>query len=77
MKPSRDWTNPKHRRELAEALDRDIQAMNDEPGSGVRMSHEQGKTAVYLSRDGQFLVEHEPDGRIRRTLLEPLQHFRT
>ena len=36
--------------------------MSEEPGSGVRMCHEQGKTAVCLSQDGQWLIEHESNG---------------
>ena len=51
------------------SLDRDIHSMSESPGSGVRMCHAQRKTAVYLSRDGQYLVEHEPEGTIRRLLL--------
>ncbi len=46
-------------------LDKAIRAMSEEPGSGVRMCHEQGKTAVYLSHDRQSIIEHEPDGTIR------------
>ena len=46
--------------------------MSEEPGSGIRMCHEQGKTAVYLSRDGRFIVEHEPNGAIRHLPLATL-----
>ena len=35
------------------------------------MCHEQGKTAVYLSDDGKYLVEHPPHGPIKRTPFEP------
>ena len=77
MTTSRDWTEPTRRREAADALDRDIKAMSEEPGSGVRMCHEQGKTAVYLSRDGRFIVEHEPHGAIRHEPLDVLAHGRT
>ena len=72
MTTSRDWSTLETRREAARALERDIQAMSEEPGSGVRMCHEQGKTAVYLSDDEQFLIEHEPNGAIRRVQLDPL-----
>lgn len=72
MTSSRDWTDISRRREAAEALDQDIQAMSEEQGSGVRMCHEQGKTAVYLSGDGRFVVEHEPSGAIRHLPLETL-----
>ena len=65
-----DWTDPVRLREAAEALDQEIRAMCAEPGSGVRMCHEQGKTAVYLSRDGRYIVEHEPNGTIRHLPLE-------
>ena len=30
------------------------------------MCHAQGKTAVYLSDDGQYIVEHSPAGTIVR-----------
>ena len=54
------------RRDEQDALSRRIPEMSErEPGSGVRMCHEQGKTAVHLSRDGQYLVEHEPNGVLR------------
>ena len=66
---SRDWTKPTRRREAAEALDHDIKTMREEPGSGVRMCHEQGKIAVYLSRDGRFVIEHEPHGPVRHVAL--------
>ena len=48
--------------------------MSEEPGSGVRMCHEQGKTAVYLSDDERFLIEHEPNGTVRRVPLDPLRY---
>lgn len=47
-------------------LERDILAMDAEAGSGVRMCHEQRKTAVYLSADGRHIVEQEPSGAVRR-----------
>ena len=74
MTTSRDWTSSTHRNEAAEALDRDIRAMSEEPGSGIRMCHEQGKTAVSLSDDGQFIVEHEPNGTIRHLPREETAH---
>ena len=71
MTAQTDWTDPVRLREAAEALDQAIRAMCAEPGSGVRMCHEQGKTAVYLSvRDGRYIVEHEPNGTIRHLPLE-------
>ena len=54
-----------------DALSQAIEEMSRTPGSGVRMCHEQGKTAVYLSRDGKFIVTHPPDGPITRELLPP------
>ena len=48
------------------SIEHDIRTMSEEPGGGVRMCHEQRKTAVYLSDDGQYIVEHEPNGYIRR-----------
>ena len=77
MTTSRDWTKPTRHHEAAEALDHDIKTMSEEPGSGVRMCHEQGKTAVYLSRDGRFVIEHEPHGPVRHVALELLAHGST
>ena len=51
--------------------------MSEEPGSGVRMCHEQGKTAVCLSQDGQWLIEHESNGAIRRRPFVPALQTRT
>ena len=45
-------------------LERDIRAMEEEAGSSIGMCHEQGKTAVYLSEDGKYIVEREPSGTI-------------
>ena len=56
--------------DAAGTLEDAIRAMDGEPGSGVRMCHEQGKTAVYLSDDGKYIVEHEPSGIIRRLPLD-------
>ena len=66
----REMTNPIHRREVTEPLDQDIRAMSEQSGSGVRMCHEQGKTAVYLSEDGRSIVEHEPHGVVRHLPLD-------
>lgn len=46
-----------------------LKEMERTPESGVKMCHEQGKTAVYLSKDGKYIVEHPPHGAITRTLL--------
>ena len=58
--------------EAAGLLERDIRAMEDEAGSSIAMCHEQGKTAVYLSDDGKYIVEREPGGAIRRLPLGAL-----
>lgn len=48
-----------------------LKRMENTPGSGVAMCHQQGKTAVYLSDDGKYIVEHPPHGPITRTLRSP------
>ena len=48
-----------------------LEEMERTPESGVKMCHEQGKTAVYLSEDGKYIVEHSPHGAITRTPLTP------
>lgn len=35
--------------------------------SSITMCHAQGKTAVYLSEDGKYIVEHPPYGEPKRT----------
>ena len=45
----------------------DLRQMEQTPGSGVAVCHAQGKTAVYLSRDRKYIVEHPPHGPITRT----------
>ena len=71
MTTSRDGTNSEDHRDATTALDCDIRAMSGEDGSGVRMCHEQGRTAVYLSSDERFIIEHEPNGTTRKL------HYRT
>ena len=34
------------------------------------MCHRQGKTAVYLSKDKRYIIEHPPHGPITRIPLE-------
>lgn len=58
--------------EAAGALEGDIRAMEDEAGSSIAMCHEQGKTAVYLSEDGTYIVEREPGGALCRLPLGKL-----
>ena len=62
----RDWAKPGVAQRALKALQASIDEMSRTPGSGVAMCHAQGKTAVYLSDDGKYLVEHEPDGTIIR-----------
>ena len=66
MAPTGNQTESTAKRESGGSLEHDVRKMSEEPGSGVRMCHEQRKTAVYLSEDGQYIVEHEPSGLIRR-----------
>lgn len=49
------------------ALIDDLKQMQQTPGSGVAMCHAQGKTAVYLSGDRKYIVEHPPHGPMTRT----------
>ena len=65
-----DGTSPT-RSAATDALARRLREMSEQPGSSVRMCHEQGKTAVYLSRDGRWLVHHAPDGTIRYQRYRP------
>ena len=51
-------------------LEERTRAMSEERGSGIRICHQQGKTAVNLSEDGNRIVEREPD-RILRTDYRP------
>ena len=63
----RDWDKPGVAERALEAL----RAFNDEmsrtPGSGVAVCHPKGKTSVYLSADGKYLVEHNPEPGGRRS----------
>ena len=52
-------------------LDEFIAQMERTPNSGVKMCHEQGKTAVYRTDDGKWLVEHPPHGPITLRPSEP------
>ena len=53
------------------ALFQDMHDMSRTPKSGVAMCHAQGKTAVYVSADKQYIVEEPPHGPVRRTLRTP------
>lgn len=58
-------TPTEQQRRLRQAI-----AETTQPGSGIAMCHRQGKTAVYLSDDGRYIVEHPPHGPIIRISLE-------
>ena len=78
---SREWAGrkpPKAATDRAPVVTKRMQAISElleemarTPASGVQMCHEQGKTAVYLSDDGKYIVEHPPHGPIRRTPFNP------
>ena len=56
---------------LIDAIRQDMEEMRRTPRSGVKMCHEQGKTAVYLSADKQYIVHEPPNGPITRRRLPP------
>ena len=56
---------------LIDAIEKDIEDMQRTPRSGVGMCHEQGKTAVYLSEDKQYIVHEPPNGPMTRKRLPP------
>ena len=58
---------PPNCRTLAES----IAWMDRTPDSGVKMCHAQGKTAIYRTADGKWLVEHPPHGPITLRPFEP------
>ena len=72
MTTTHDSRSSPSRRYSAGTLEHNIRAMSAEPGSGVRMCHEQRKTAVYLSEDGQYIVTHEMNDKRHRLPLEAL-----
>ena len=53
------------------AISEALQEMARTPNSSVKMCHSQGKTAVYLSDDKKYIVEHPPHGPITRTPFQP------
>ena len=63
----RNWTDPEIAEEAMEGLRRQMRQTGEDPDSGIRMCHRQGKTAVYLSDDGHSIIEHSPDGIITET----------
>ena len=56
-------------------MEQSIAEMARTPGSGIAMCHEQGKTAVYLSKDKTCIVEHPPHGPITHTPLDDCDSF--
>ena len=62
---------------LIDAIEKDMDDMQRTPRSGVKMCHEQGKTAVYLSEDKQYIVHEPPNGPITRKRLPPAQADRS
>ena len=54
----------------ARRIETSLERMARTPGSSIAMCHAQGKTAVYLSSDKRFIVEHTPDGTVTRTPLK-------
>ncbi len=54
-----------------EALIEHAREQAADPQSGVTMCHRQGKTAVYLSQDRRYIVEHPPHGPVKQTLRKP------
>lgn len=54
-----------------EALIKHARKQADDPQSGITMCHRQGKTAVYLSQDRRYIVEHPPHGPVKQTLRKP------
>ncbi len=69
-KPTATSTTPSEPN-MMDAIFERIDEMERTPGSGIAMCHQQGKTAVYVSEDRKYLVEHPPHGAIRRTLRHP------
>ncbi|MDE0711021.1 MAG: hypothetical protein OXH60_02690 [Rhodospirillales bacterium] len=53
-----------------------IDEMGRTPKSGVAMCHKQGKTAIYVSKDRKYLIEHPPHGPVKRTHRAPVSQGR-
>lgn len=65
----RNWDDPGIAQKALSALRQRIARDSVTPDSGVRMCHAQGKSAVYLSKCGNFIITHDPDGTITREKL--------
>lgn len=69
-RPAR-WTGPVNSAKRGtnappQNLDEFIEHMDRTPDSGIAMCHARGKTAVYVSEDRRYIVEHPPHGPITR-----------
>ena len=62
----RNWDDPGVAQKALSVLRQRIALDSVTPGSGIRMCHAQGKSAVYLSKCGNFIITHAPDGTITR-----------
>ena len=54
--------------DMMDAIFKEMDEMERTPRSGVTMCHEQGKTAVYVSDDKQYIINEPPHGPVRHTL---------
>ena len=71
-----NWTPPTSDRKHADDtrpqnLDELIEQMDRTPDGNIAMCHAQGKTAVYVSEDRQYIIEHPPHGPITRRPRDP------
>lgn len=62
---------------LIDAIEKDMEDLRRSSRSGVKMCHEQGKTAVYLSEDKQHIIHEPPHGPISRRQLPPARPDRS
>lgn len=56
---------------MMNAIFQEMDEMERTPRSSVTMCHEQGKTAVYVSDDKQYIVKEPLHGPVRHTLRSP------
>ena len=62
----RNWDDPGVAQKALSAIRQRIAHDSVTPDSGIAMCHAQGKNAVYLSKCGNFIVTHKPDGTVTR-----------
>lgn len=48
---------------MMDAIFERVDEMERTPRGGIAMCHQQGKTAVYVSEDRKYIVEHPPHGQ--------------